>query len=313
MNPFTKEKPYRTLNETLRKRFGKKVFKVPLNGDFTCPNRDGTKAWGGCVFCSASGSGDFNAPKTLPLKQQFENVKKGLQKKWPDSYTMPYFQANTNTYKDVSTLRSLFTEAVSLDESVVGLAVATRCDALEDEKVELLAEMNERTPVQVELGLQTIHEETAIKINRAHTLRCFDDAVKRLRKRGIEVVAHIINGLPGENEEMMLQTIDHLNKLDIQGVKIHMLHALKGTELAKMTGRNEVRLLTRKEYVDITVKQIERLRPDIVIHRLTGDAPKNQLIAPKWTLKKFVVLNEIDKLLRKKNTHQGVHYQNKTP
>jgi len=312
MNPFTKEKPYRTLNQTLRERFGKKVFKVPLNGDFTCPNRDGTKAVGGCIFCSEKGSGDFNAEKSLPLKAQFDTLKKGLLKKWPNSLTMPYFQANTNTYKDVGTLRGLYSEALSLDESVVGLAVATRCDALEEEKIDLLAEVNNRTYLQVELGLQSVHEKTADFINRAHDLRCFDDAVKRLRNHGIEVVVHIINGLPGEDAEMMLQTVEHLNNLDIQGVKIHMLHVLEDTKLAELYRRNEFSLLTREEYVDITVRQIERLRPDIVIHRLTGDAPKDRLIAPKWTLKKFVVINEIDKLLRKKNTHQGVFHQHRS-
>ncbi len=303
-----REKRYRTLSDTMKNRFGKKVFKVPLNGGFTCPNKDGTKGEGGCIYCSPSGSGDFNADYRLPLEKQYETVKKKLLKKWPDAYTMPYFQANTNTYKPVGALRKLFEEALTLDENIVGLSVATRCDALSEEKIDLLDELNDRTYIQLELGLQTVNPRTAALINRGHDLKCFDDAVGKLRKRGIDVVVHIINGLPFENEDDMLRTIEHLNSLDIQGLKIHMLHVMKHTPLEDMYQEGIFKLLTRAEYVDITVKQIERLNPDVVLHRLTGDAPKETLIAPAWTAKKFVVMNEIDKLLRKKDTYQGIYH-----
>ncbi len=304
-----REKRYRTLSETYKRKFGRKVFKVPLDGGFTCPNKDGTKGTAGCIYCSPSGSGDFTAGRTVAIKRQFETVKARLNDKWPDAFTMPYFQANTNTYAPIEVLRPMFEEAMTLDESVVGIAVATRCDALDEAVGDLLETLNAIKPVQVEIGLQTIHEKTAEWINRGHDLKCFDEAVRMLKQRGLEVVVHIINGLPGESESDMLETIGHLNRLGIDGVKIHMLHIMEKTALAKVYREKPFHLLTLAEYADITVKQIERLNPDTVIHRLSGDAPKDTLIAPKWTLKKFVVMNEIDKLLRKKDTYQGIHHR----
>jgi len=308
MHTFNNQKRYVTLSDTFKHRFGKKVFKVPLDGGFTCPNKDGVKGTGGCIYCSPSGSGDFTAGKAMDLKHQFETIKQRMENKWPDAYTMPYFQANTNTYAPVDTLRAMFEEAMYFDESVVAIAIATRCDALGEDVLDLLESLNRKKPIQLEIGLQTIHEKSASFINRGHDLYCFDSALKALRKRGIEVVVHIINGLPGEDEKDMLATIDHLNTLDIQGLKIHMLHVMKKTALARIYKKEPFHMLTLEEYISITVKQIEKLNPKVVIHRLSGDAPKDTLIAPLWTLKKFVVMNEIDKLLRKKDTYQGIYF-----
>lgn len=308
MRAFNGDKRYNNLSDSFKKRFGKKVFKVPLDGGFTCPNKDGSKGTGGCIYCSPSGSGDFTAGRDVDLKTQFDTIKKKMLNKWSDAYTMPYFQANTNTYAPVETLKPMFEAALHFDESVVGIAIATRCDALGEDVIELLDTLNKVKPVQLEIGLQTIHEESAAFINRGHDLQCFDEAVKAVRKKGIEVVVHIINGLPGETDADMLETIDHLNMLDIQGLKIHMLHVMEQTALAKVYREKPFHMLTLEDYTRITVKQIEKLNPDVVIHRLSGDAPKDMLIAPEWTLKKLVVMNEIDKLLRKKDTHQGIYF-----
>ncbi len=312
MKLMTKEKPYNTLNSFYRNKFGKKVFKVSLNGNFTCPNKDGKSGYGGCIYCSEAGSGDFAGDKSLSIKEQFNQVKTLMENNWNDCLYIAYFQANTNTYDTVDRLRSLYETALSLDDKIVGLSIATRCDALDDEIYDLLSEMNELTYLQIELGLQSINEDTASFINRAHSLKCFDDAVKELRKRNIEVVVHIINGFHNETEDDMLATIHHLNKLDIQGIKIHLLHVMKNTALGKMYLEKPFKMLSLEEYVDITVKQIEILNPNIIIHRLTGDAPKDLLIEPQWSLKKFVVMNEIDKKLRRDNSYQGIKYKNGT-
>ncbi|MFW6284834.1 MAG: TIGR01212 family radical SAM protein [Bacillota bacterium] len=304
-----REKRYKTLSETYKARFGQKVFKVPIDGGFTCPNKDGTKGTGGCIYCSPSGSGDFTAGGNLSIREQFFTVKKRMEKKWPNALTMPYFQANTNTYAPVSILKPMFEEAIDLDESVVGLAIATRCDCLGEEILDLLEALNQKKPVQLEIGLQSVHEKTAEWINRGHDLACFDEAVQALKKRGLEVVVHIINGLPGESEADMLKTIDHLNTLGIDGIKIHMLHVMEHTALAHLYKKKPFKLLSLEEYVAITTQQIERLDPKVTIHRLSGDAPRDTLIAPEWTLKKFVVMNEIDKALRRKDTHQGYHFK----
>ena len=308
MSQNKSDKRYLTLSDAFKKRFGKKVFKVPLDGGFTCPNKDGSKGVGGCIYCSPSGSGDFTAGKDVDLKRQFFTIKRRMENKWPGAYTMPYFQANTNTYAPVETLKPMFEAALDFDDSVVGIAIATRCDALGEDVIDLLDTINKIKPIQLEIGLQTIHEESATFINRGHTLQCFDEAVKALRKRNIEVVVHIINGLPGETKKDMLETLKHLNTLDINGIKIHMLHIMEKTALAKVYREEPFHMLTLEEYVDIVTTQIEHLNPDVVIHRLSGDAPRDTLIAPEWTLKKFVVMNEIDKMLRKKDTRQGIYF-----
>ncbi len=309
MNLITKEKPYNTLNAYYKSRYQKKVFKVSLDAGFTCPNKDGTKGVGGCTFCSPTGSGDFAGDKTLSLKKQFDQVKNLLHKKWPDAYYIAYFQANTNTYAPIEKLKELYESALQLHKNIVGLSIATRPDAIENEVYDYLEYLSKKTDLTIELGLQSIHENTAKLINRGHDLQTFEKAVKQLRKRNIDVVVHIINGLPHETKEMMLETIKYLNNLDIQGIKIHMLHVMKKTALGNSYLQNQFPILSLEEYVDIVTTQITHLKDTIIIHRLTGDSPKELLIEPKWTLKKFVVINEIDKTLRKNNLYQGIYYQ----
>lgn len=309
MNLMNHEKHYNTLHNYYLQKYQKKVFKIALNGGFTCPNIDGTVASGGCTFCSFMGSGDFAGNKLEPLSVQFQKIKDMMHQKWEDGYYIAYFQANTNTHAPLSRLKSLYEEAIRLDENIVLLSIGTRPDVLPDDVIEYLGELNTRMPVQVELGLQTIHEKTSILINRAHDLACFDDAVKRLREKKIEVVVHIINGLPFETKEMMLDTLKHVNTLDVQGIKIHMLHLMEKTKMGYQYKKNPWKLLTLEEYVDITVDQIGWLRKDIIIHRLTGDAPTDMLIAPDWTRKKLVVTNEIDKKMRALSLYQGDYYE----
>lgn len=304
------EKHYNSLNNYYKQKYNRKVFKVSLNGGFTCPNIDGTVAYGGCTFCSLLGSGDFAGRKQDPLKVQFEKIKNMMHQKWPnEAYYIPYFQANTNTHAPVDKLKKLFEEAITLDPNIVMISIGTRPDSLPDDVLDYLDDLNQRIPVQIELGLQTIHQETSNLINRAHDLKCFDDAVKKLRKINIEVVCHIINGLPFETKEMMLETVKHLNNLDIQGIKIHMLHIMEKTKMGYQYKKEPWELLSLKDYVDVVVNQLRFLNKNIVIHRITGDSPFDMLIAPKWTRKKFVVGNEIDKLMRKNNWYQGDLYE----
>lgn len=310
MNIMNTEKHYNTLNNYYRFKYHKKVFKIALNGNFTCPNIDGTVARGGCTFCTPLGSGDFAGNKQNPLEEQFENIKQMMHTKWPDeAYYVVYFQANTNTHGPIEKIKKLFDEAITLDKNIVMISIATRPDSLPDDVLDYLNDLNKRVPVQVELGLQTIYQKTSDLINRAHDLQCFDEAVHKLRERGIEVVVHIINGLPYETNEMMLKTAQHLNSLDIQGVKIHMLHVMEKTKMGFDYKKNPFPILTLEAYVDITVLQLRHLNKNIIIHRVTGDAPKSLLIEPTWTLKKFVVQNEIDKLMRKHNYFQGDLYE----
>lgn len=296
---------YYTLDYYYKSKYNSKVFKVALNGNFTCPNRDGKISTLGCIFCSESGSGDFAGDKELPLKEQFEQVKAILLKKWPKAKYIPYFQANTNTYGPISKLKALFNEAVTLDNDIVSISIATRPDCLSNETIEFLNELNKIKPVTIELGLQTIHDSTAKIINRGYNLNVFEDAVKRLNKYKIEIVVHIINGLPFETKDMMLDTVKYLNNLNIHGIKIHSLFILKNTKLAEMFLNNEFSILTMDEYVDTTVEQLAIIRDDIVIHRINGDAPRDLLIEPLWSLKKLVVMNEIDKKMKEKDYYQG--------
>ena len=294
-------KRYHTLNYDLTKRFNTRVFKVSLNGGFSCPN---FKNGSGCIFCSLKGSGDFAGNKEDDLLTQFNNVKNKLNNKWPDTKYIAYFQANTNTYAPVNVLKKKFEEVLTF-KNVVGINIGTRPDSITDECLEYLKDLNKRTFLTIELGLQSMHDKTLKLINRGHDLKCFDECVKKLRNNNINVVVHIINGLPGETKEMMMETIKHLNKLDIQGIKIHMLHVLKNTRLEHYYKEANFHLLSKDEYVNITCDQIEELNEKIVIHRLTGDGAKDDLIAPLWTLKKVSVLNDIDKELAKRGTYQG--------
>lgn len=307
MNPFSytlDNKRYHTLNYFYHHTFHSKVFKISLNGGFSCPNLDGTKGYGGCIYCSKSGSGDFAGKKQDSIEKQWQQGLEMMHKKWPDGKLIAYFQARTNTYAEVEELKKKF-EPVLNYPNVIGLALATRPDAITDECLDYLEDLSKRTYLMIELGLQTIHETTSKLINRCHTTKEFDDMVKKLRARNINVIVHIINGLPYETKEMMLETVKHINQLDIQGIKIHMLHIIKDTPLATMYKKNPFHVLTREEYVDIVIEQLELLRPEIVIHRITGDPVKEDLISPTWLLKKFCVLNEIDKEMVKRNTYQG--------
>ena len=297
-------KRYHTLDYFYKHKFNSKVFKVSLNGGFTCPNIDGTVGKGGCIYCH-KGSSDFGGDKEKDIVTQFNEVKEMLLKKWPKAKYIGYFQANTNTYAPVEKLKSLYEPILELD-NVVGLNIATRADSITDECLDYLEELNKRTYLTIELGLQTIKEETSILINRCHTLDCFTNMVEKLRKRKINVVVHIINGLPNETKEDMLETIKFLNNLDIQGIKIHMLSIVKDTSLEKYYKKNKFHVLTKDEYIDIVVDQLELLRPEIVINRITGDPNKEYLIEPNWLLKKFVVMNDIDKEMVKRDTYQGI-------
>lgn len=302
-------KRYNSLTEYYDKKYGSKVAKISLNANFSCPNKDGTKGYGGCTYCTKLGSGDFAGDKEKPLKEQFEEIKKIMIQKWPNAKYIPYLQANSNTYAPLDKLKEIY-ESISKFDDIVSISIATRCDCLEDDKIEYLKELNKRIPIQIELGLQTIHENTAKLINRGHDLEEFRTAVKKLRDANIEVVVHIINGLPGETKEMMIETAKYLNTLDIQGVKIHSLLILKGTKMGTDYMNNPFHILSLEEYVDIVVEQIRNLDPNIVIHRLAADGRVDDLIEPKWTIKKLVVMNEIDKALRKLNAHQGDYLGN---
>lgn len=306
-NPFQytdNNKRYHTLDYFYKNKFGKKVCKISLNAGFTCPNKDGTKGYGGCIYCSKLGSGDFAGNKEKDLITQFNEVKEIMKKKWPDALYIGYFQANTNTYAKTEVLKQKYEPILEL-ENVIGLNIATRPDAITKDCLDYLEELSTRTYLTVELGLQTIHEKTTKLINRGHDLECFTNMVKELRKRNINVVVHIINGLPYETKEMMLETVEYLNKLDIQGIKIHMLHIIKDTRLANLYNQEKFHILTKEEYIDIVIEQLERLRPEIIINRITGDPVKEDLIEPTWLLKKFCVLNDIDKEMVKRNSYQG--------
>lgn len=302
-------KRYHTLNYFYKTKFNNKVFKVSLNGGFTCPNIDGTKGYGGCIYCSKSGSGEFAGNPKDNLRTQFEEVKNVIDRKWPNSKYIAYFQARTNTYAPLEVLKEKYEEVLKFD-NVIGLSIATRCDAISDEVLEYFEELSKRTFLTVELGLQTIHEKTSKLINRGHTLEEFDSMVKRLRKRDINVVVHIIDGLPFETKKMMIDTVKHLNSLDIQGIKIHPLVVIKSTPLAKMYDEGKVNILTKDEYIDIVISQLEILKPEIVINRITTDPDIDDLIAPDWVIKKFCLLNDIDKKMKELDTYQGKKLEN---
>lgn len=290
-------KRYYTLNYYFRNKFHKKVFKVPLDAGFGCPNNSR------CIYCSNQSKSNIINSKSSILEQFYNNVKI-LEKKWPDSLYIAYFQTGTNTNCKVEDLSLLIEELLKIDK-VVGISISTRPDSISEDMYNYLEELNKRTFLTIELGLQTSNNNTLKLIKRGHTKEDFTYAVNRLHNMNIFVVAHIINGLPQESEEDMLNTIEYLNNLGIEGIKIHMLFIEKNTEIANMYLNNEFHLLTKEEYIDITIKQLERLNSNVVIERITGDPVKENLIAPSWLLKKFVVLNDIDKEMLKRNTYQG--------
>lgn len=288
---------YYSLNQYLRDRFGKKIYKLSLNGGMTCPNRDGRISTGGCIFCSAGGSGDFAASPALSITEQIEAAKRLVAEKRPvDSY-IAYFQAFTNTYAPLPYLRKIFTEAVNHPD-IVALSIGTRPDCLPEDVLNLLAELNEIKPVWVELGLQTIKESTAILINRGYPLPVFEQAVSELKKRKLEVIVHVILGLPGETRQDMLSTVSYVGRIGADGIKLQLLHVLKGTKLAEMYEKHLFEVMTQEEYTDLVVDCLKVLPEDMVIHRMTGDGPKALLLAPLWSCSKRTVLNQLNKKIR---------------
>lgn len=299
-------KRYHTLDYYLRHRFGCKVVKVSLNGGFTCPNIDGTKGTGGCAFCT-EGSGHFAGDPLEPIATQLRKGRDLLTDKWGECPCIAYFQANTNTYCTVDKLRRLTDEALACPD-VVGIAISTRPDCIPDDMLAFLTELSQRTFLTVELGLQTIHDGIALRLGRCHTYGDFTDAVDRLHAKGIDICAHIIDGLPGETFDMMMQTAEAVARLPLHSVKIHLLHILRGTRLAADYERGIYIPLTMDEYVDIVCSQLQVLPPSFVIERITGDGAKADLIAPLWSLRKRSVLNAIDKRLAALDTMQGAGY-----
>jgi len=298
-------KRYYTLDYYYKKKYNTKVFKVSLNLGLTCPNKDGTKGYGGCIYCK-NGSGDFAGNKNNPLKTQFETIKNMLHKKWPEAKYIAYFQANTNTYGDLNYLKEKYEEVLTY-ENVLGINIATRCDAINEECMNYLKELNKKTDLTIELGLQTIHEKTNKLLNLGYTLKEFEETLEKLQKNKIRTIVHIINGLPYETEEMMLETVKYLNNKKIDGIKIHMLHILKDTKLEELYKKEQFHILTNEEYTNIVCNQLELLNENIVINRITGDPKEDDLIEPTWLIKKFCVLNEIDKEMKRRNSYQGIN------
>lgn len=310
MKPFKyafDEKRYHTWNYHLRNKFGKKIFKVALEGGFDCPNRDGTVAFGGCTFCSAAGSGDFAGDRVDPIPVQFEKIKNKMHEKWQDGSYIAYFQAFTNTHAPLEVLKEKYEAALAIP-GVVGLSIATRPDCLPDDVVEYLAELNERTYLWVELGLQTVHEKTSNIINRAHDMQCYYDGVAKLRKHDINICTHIINGLPLEDYDMMMETARVVSQMDVQGIKIHLLHLLKGTPMVKQYEKGMLEFMDQETYVKLVADQLEILPEEMIIHRITGDGPIDLMIGPMWSVNKWEVLNGIDDELKKRDSYQGKYF-----
>ena len=298
------DKPYHSLDYEMKRQFGCKVYRLALDGGCSCPNRDGKIGYGGCIFCSAGGSGDFAADRRLSVTQQILAQEEKIREKRPVDSFIAYFQAYTGTYAPAEHLRSIFTEAVSRPEVKV-LSVATRPDCLPPNVLDLLARLAEWKPVWVELGLQTIHEDTARFIRRGYPLEVFEKAVSDLRSIGIDVIVHLILGLPGEDAGRVLQSVRYLNGCDIQGVKLQLLHILSGTDLAEYWRAHPFPVMTQEEYTLLLIDCLEHLRGDIVIHRLTGDGPSDLLIAPDWSRNKRSVLNGIHSAMKTRGAWQG--------
>lgn len=309
-NPFlysNSNKRYHTLDYYLKNKYRSKVAKISLNANFSCPNRDGKVSYGGCSFCSSLGSGDYAGDIKKNLNNQFIDIKAMMDKKWDNCQYIAYFQAYSNTYADVAMLKSTFEPFIN-KEGVVALAIATRPDCLNKEIIEYLQTIAERTDLWIELGLQTIFDATARNFNRGYDLDCFINSINILRHHNLDIVVHLINGLPYETTEMMVESAKLLGQMDIQGLKIHMLHLLKNTKMGQQYLNKEFSLISRQEYIETVIKQLEYLNPKIVIHRLTGDGKVEDLLAPHWTIKKVTVLNDIDKLMKEKESYQGKHF-----
>lgn len=292
-------KRYHTLNYFFKKKFGQKVFKVPLDINSICPNQ----ASGGCIYCSNKSVASIS-DNSLDILEQFENGRKIMEQKWPDSLYIPYFQSGTNTYNDKNLVKG-YVDKLLMIPKVVGIDIATRPDCLSDEWLDYLEELNKKTFLIVELGLQSSNDNTLRFINRGHNSKTFKDAAQKLHARNIFVVAHIINGLPYETKGDMINTIKFVNDCKVDGIKIHMLYIAKNTPLASLYEKNKFHILTREEYIDIVCSQLRLLNEDVVVMRITGDPILNELVAPEWLIKKFMVLNGIDQEMAKRNIYQG--------
>jgi len=314
MNPFVysdTNKRYHTFDYYLKRKYGQKVFKVALDGGFSCPNRDGKCGIGGCIFCSERGSGEYAGNRKDSLIDQFTQGKEKMLKKWPNGKAMAYFQAYTNTYAPLSYLKKCFDPFVDRDD-VIAIDIATRPDCLEVDVLDYLEEINKKKDIYIELGLQTIHDETAIFFNRGYPYSTFVKAVQELKKRDIPVIVHLINGLPNETNEMMIETVKKIAELPIDGIKFHYLSVLKNTKLEKIYSKGEIKVLSKEEYLDLVATQLTYLPPNVVIQRIGTDAMRDELIAPRWNLKKVSVSNDLDKLLLSRDWYQGMNYKNKS-
>lgn len=303
-------KRYHTWNYYLRNTFGEKVFKVSINAGFTCPNIDGKVSYGGCTYCSKEGSGDFAGNPKDNLIKQFNDIKEMMHKKWPSAKYIGYFQAYTNTYAPLEVLKEKYETILELDD-VIGLSISTRPDCLPDDVVDYLDKLNQKTNLWVELGLQTIHDKTSKLINRGHDYEEFLKGVEKLKARNIKVVVHIINGLPGENYDMMMETAKAVANMGVDGIKVHLLHVIKDTPMEKMLQNGMLNLMDKDEYIKLVCDQLEILPDTMIVHRLTGDGKRDELVGPLWSLKKWEVLNDIDAELKRRDSYQGIKFNNK--
>ncbi len=302
---YRNNKRYNTLDGYLKEKFGCKVAKVSLNAGFSCPNRDGTKGYGGCIYCSPMASGDFAGNCNLSIREQFQEISAQMSKKWKNAKFMPYFQAGTNTYAPLSKLKEVYEQALAI-EDIVGISIATRPDCIPDETLSYLEDISKRTYLSVELGLQSIFDKTGELIRRGTTFSEFCECFSRLKDRGINVCVHLINGLPGEDREMMLESVKTVSKMMPHSIKLHMLHILEQTDCAQMYRNGEIKVFEKDEYVQLVCDELELIHPDIVIQRITGDGSRESLIAPLWSIKKFDVINGVDKELSRRNSYQGI-------
>ncbi len=312
-NPFRytdSNKRYHTYDYYLRHAFGGKVAKLTIDGGFTCPNIDGTCGTGGCLYCGGNGSGYFTAPASLSVTAQYQHQRTLAASKWKPQGYIPYFQAHTNTYAPKERLQALFEEALAQPDAV-GLNIATRADCLPDDVLHYLSELSERTVLTIELGLQTVHDSTAAQINRGHSYRVFEEAFKRIRKKAprARIGVHLIFGLPGETREMMLESVRQVAALHPDEVKLHLLYVIIGAALSDLYLSGEYKPLEREAYIELVVRALELLPPDVVLGRLTGDGAAGELLAPLWSRAKLTVLNDIDTMLFEENTWQGKYYQ----
>ena len=306
--PYTEDnKRYQTWNYYTKTHYGTRLYKVPIDAGFTCPNRDGRVSFGGCVFCGG-GSNSFPEISGKDLYQQYQERRKVFEHKWPEGKPLAYFQSYTNTYAPVDYLKKIYEPFIN-DSEIVGLVIATRCDCLSDEVIDYLSELTDRKEIWLELGLQSIHDRSLKEMNRGHDYASFVECIERIKDRGFKISVHIINGWPTETKEMMIETAKAVGRMPVDAVKIHMLHVLKDTVLADRYNREPFHLLSKEEYTEICAEQLTYLRPDMVIERITGDGLPDQLIEPMWTVKKISVINDIDKIMVRNDWWQGKYYE----